>query len=103
MEATEEVELREGPLEKGGMAAGGARGVDTLERGAEGAVAVDAAPLCVEGGGCRGNYDGVLPAELLVLLHESSSCIFAFSILHFLFSFASKMEQTSNSGIFFIF
>ena len=45
MEATEEVELREGPLEDGGVVAGGARGVDTLERGAEGIVAEDTAPL----------------------------------------------------------
>ena len=78
MEATEEVELREGPLDDGGVAAGGARDVDTLERGAEGAAAEGAAPLRVEGGGCRGDHDGVLLAELLVLFHESSSCISPF-------------------------
>ena len=70
MEATEEVELREGPLEDGGVAAGGACGVDTLERGAEGAAAVDAAPLRVEGGGCRGDHEDVQTAELLVFLHD---------------------------------
>ena len=50
MEATEEVELREGPLDGGGVAAGGTHGVDVLERGTEGAAAGDTAPLRVEGG-----------------------------------------------------
>ena len=65
MEATEEVELREGPLDGGGVAAGGARGVDVLERGAEGTC-----PVRVEGGGCRGDHEDVQTAELLVFLHD---------------------------------
>ena len=80
MEAIEEVELREGPLDGGGVAAGGARGVDVLERGAEGAAAEDAAPLRVDGRGCRGDHEDVRPAELLVLLHDFFSMINALAV-----------------------
>ena len=73
MEATEEVELREGPLDSGGVAAGGACSVDVMEHGVE-----DAAPLRVEGGGCRGDHEDIRPAELLVLLHDCHSCISRF-------------------------
>lgn len=57
--------LRAGPLDDGGVAVGGVRGVGELNLEVGGAVGV----LRVDGGGGRGDHDDGRPAEILVLLH----------------------------------
>ena len=60
-----EDELRGGPSDGGGVAAGGVRDADVVYLEVVGA---DAAPR-YGGTDCRGDHDDVRPVEILALLH----------------------------------